>query len=685
MDAPFLKHYIDTNKDNILSAEELERIRQIGAPEHRELLRFDANNDGVLDAGEFEALCEVEAGEKRLEILGYVEECLAEIIDRKGHYFNMFAFIGFSCFYFAVLFIQRSAFLAYDITHTVSDTGLRTGAYEMDAITLELFPLGDNGLRYISDETSEVALCWWPEWQRMGDAEFFTQELQLLNAEWKLLVDSPVGGLSAHMHNTSSGELLASLQFCRPCMPRSVLCESSADCQRINVAFDNDARTLRCFLLAAECDSPHGLHAEAGFKVAAFRRGIQQVKHFLSAEDAESRYLRAYADSVCDPGEPRAMLLLHLGENCPECVAVQVKEQPSNESDWSSGSVGRRTMDDESCVIPFPVRSHVFPDCEWRADDNATFHDTVRNQSRWTCPVTTSYDADAIEIGTRGDRDTEHLPGNVLCMDMPTVRALCERILPWWSVQLGMAGYDMIGFGECVVEHWPSAYSSPEVYGILDEMEPMNSTECAAACTGMYECQAFSSGDGLRCKLFSMIPDKVWTESELATGPSKCYVKIFGLRFITRPSLGEGYFMDEEVCTALGLHMVHIRSDEENAKLTRHLWALEEFTYSVDYLGYSSWIGLVEANRTDSETPNPATDSVFTWTDDGTLLDYIPNDVSDFGQGRGFYVEGPDLQSGYHAIELCGLNPNATYTLQGWDKSAPRLGLSTRLFSDPKG
>ncbi|KAK3257354.1 hypothetical protein CYMTET_33556, partial [Cymbomonas tetramitiformis] len=168
---------------------------------------------------------------------------------------------------------------------------------------------------------------------------------------------------------------------------------------RINVAFDNDARTLRCFLLAAECDSPHGLHAEAGFKVAAFRRGIQQVKHFLSAEDAESRYLRAYADSVCDPGEPRAMLLLHLGENCPECVAVQVKEQPSNESDWSSGSVGRRTMDDESCVIPFPVRSHVFPDCEWRADDNATFHDTVRNQSRWTCPVTTSYDADAIEIG----------------------------------------------------------------------------------------------------------------------------------------------------------------------------------------------------------------------------------------------------------------------------------------------
>ncbi|KAK3263300.1 hypothetical protein CYMTET_27886 [Cymbomonas tetramitiformis] len=120
----------DLDKDNVLSSTELERVRKLAATDenatYEKMLKCDKNQDGVLDAEEVKYFQDMESGRRRMEILEYLEGLLCEIVQRKGHYVNMFTFISFVCFYFAILFYQRKAFLAYDITHAISMTVLPT-------------------------------------------------------------------------------------------------------------------------------------------------------------------------------------------------------------------------------------------------------------------------------------------------------------------------------------------------------------------------------------------------------------------------------------------------------------------------------------------------------------------------------------------------------------------------------
>ncbi|KAK3243862.1 hypothetical protein CYMTET_46504 [Cymbomonas tetramitiformis] len=328
---------LDLNKDDELNLDEVKRLKALGG-EIDELLKFDTNGDGLLDSGEIQALKEVSQAKSKLEILKHVESCLTEINDRKGNYFNMFSFIMFVCFYFAILMLQREAFLAYDVTFALSETavpkdsnrnhatsftsaekiytwleklvgdvwvdpqcgdgicespyeypgfgitresfgcpadcgvnpstsviiftvmaslwqeadtatvsrfasetqwnlctqraGLESGQYSLGSLTLDLFPLGADGLRYTDDSQAGNILCWFPTWQQLNGKQLVTHELNLLNADWKLLVDAPVGGIAMEMVNASSGEVLASLDYCQPACSSEDGCAAGMYCSR---------------------------------------------------------------------------------------------------------------------------------------------------------------------------------------------------------------------------------------------------------------------------------------------------------------------------------------------------------------------------------------------------------------------------------------------------------------------
>eukprot|EP00854_Cymbomonas_tetramitiformis_P033110 gene33110-42330_t len=111
---------LDLNKDDELNLDEVKRLKALGG-EIDELLKFDTNGDGLLDSGEIQALKEVSQAKSKLEILKHVESCLTEINDRKGNYFNMFSFIMFVCFYFAILMLQLG--LCASLTDPVADCG----------------------------------------------------------------------------------------------------------------------------------------------------------------------------------------------------------------------------------------------------------------------------------------------------------------------------------------------------------------------------------------------------------------------------------------------------------------------------------------------------------------------------------------------------------------------------------
>ncbi|KAK3236877.1 hypothetical protein CYMTET_53009, partial [Cymbomonas tetramitiformis] len=129
---------LDVNRDSVLTAEELEVARRFSTDDDakaralQRLLHFDKDQDGAISAEEYKEFQDAEDSRNRLHLLEYIQECFKEILHRKENYINMFCFIAFVAFYFGILFLQRKAFIAYDITFALSQTVLpltATGEY----------------------------------------------------------------------------------------------------------------------------------------------------------------------------------------------------------------------------------------------------------------------------------------------------------------------------------------------------------------------------------------------------------------------------------------------------------------------------------------------------------------------------------------------------------------------------
>ncbi|KAK3277010.1 hypothetical protein CYMTET_14957 [Cymbomonas tetramitiformis] len=810
----------DVNKDKALGTAELERLRQrseydpITKDVYEEMLTYDKNQDGALDTEEVEALQGVHQARKRLEILQYVEDCLAEIIDRKGHYANMFSFILFICFYFAILFYQRRAFLAYDVTFTLSETvlpkassteyadsfttqdqiydwlaalvdqvwvdpscgdgvceppyeypsfgprpdsfgcsadcgvnqftsavtlmviaslwglgddetiarfkketqwnlctskkGLQTGVYDMDSIALHNFPLNSiTGMRETPPEMEDVALCWWDTWQQLGNAEVVSEMLSLPNAEWKLLLDAPVGGALVSLRDQSSkyDGMIERLNFCRPicstetpcaagmycsmqkpvtplanraCMPcpkAGELCPSDSTHRTTNCTEACSAGTQLEQLEQQDDLISHSRVPRPAWKTLSFHHICLPMSNSTrdsKVDSVEACKLRCERTPGCrrinvqfnENGDMTLLcdLLTDVCENMESLVSIESYSQASFTLDhgkeethvtaehWEAnllrahsdatcdshqakamlfihvpegscpacfavqvkaqppdptGDASRYSVEGSECAVPFRVHGHVHEDCVWRTDAEAGYRDTVTGQSRWMCPLTADYDPDSIEIGRR-------------------------------FVTLSVSN-----------------------------LEASNSTPMDA-----HEAQTYCN-------------------------------------------------------TVLGTNLVTIRSREEHLALEAHLLTTEKATAGWRDNAWMTWIGLTEVNRTaDGE-------ATFLWSDGSRLDSSLANTClqmrpeynttncgfsintggllepeihctacsqrqpgvaftceaplqqcgladqmeppETFAQcdmrGRGFYVEGKDLTPGHHAVELCGLDSDVTYSLQGWDKS----------------
>eukprot|EP00854_Cymbomonas_tetramitiformis_P005428 gene5428-6581_t len=91
-------------------------------------------------------------------------------------------------------------------------SGLETGTYDLTGLTMQQFTKDqDTGLYDIPDGV----LCWWNEWQQFT-APTVSTDLRLLRAEWKVLLDAPIGGVSIKVDNTTNGDTIISQDYCMP-------------------------------------------------------------------------------------------------------------------------------------------------------------------------------------------------------------------------------------------------------------------------------------------------------------------------------------------------------------------------------------------------------------------------------------------------------------------------------------
>ncbi|KAK3241931.1 hypothetical protein CYMTET_48339 [Cymbomonas tetramitiformis] len=334
----------DSNCDGVLDEEELAMAtavlrtksnkRESTAVLRRLISNIDTDGDGAIDAEEMQVSEDAKKISERIHLLRHLSGRFTERIDRKRDYVNMLSFILFISFYFSLLFVQRKAFIAYDVTYTLSTTvlpanadgsavssftskndiygwlsdlvsdvwqdpscgdkvceppyefanfglndlgcladcglnpfttsvtlklrasawelldaesitdfkrrtqwnlctfteGLKTGTYNLTSLTIREHFRKDDVTGLYNVPRSGI-LCWWSTWQRFSTVpEVVTTDLQLLNAEWKLLLDAPMGGVSVEVNNASSGKSLASLDFCRPPCVRQQDCEANFYC-----------------------------------------------------------------------------------------------------------------------------------------------------------------------------------------------------------------------------------------------------------------------------------------------------------------------------------------------------------------------------------------------------------------------------------------------------------------------
>ncbi|KAK3273680.1 hypothetical protein CYMTET_18090 [Cymbomonas tetramitiformis] len=296
---------------------------------YKTLAEFDKDHNGLLSEEELSNLRSVQGITERLELLGFIKSRVAEILDRKAHYRDLFSYLAFCMFYFALLFLQRKAYIAYDVTFTLTETvapqenfftssdelydwltdlvsevwqdprcgdklceapyeyagfgpedffgcaadcgvnkdtmrvnvsvhassmdhldsaevgdflqytqwnlcttweGLKTGAYDLESISTDLFQLDENDMMTLANPPSTGrtgVMCWWNEWNKFSTVpETWTAEINLLIGEWKMLVYAPLGSIGMIIVNASNDgkEEIARMPFCQP------RCNAEAPC-----------------------------------------------------------------------------------------------------------------------------------------------------------------------------------------------------------------------------------------------------------------------------------------------------------------------------------------------------------------------------------------------------------------------------------------------------------------------
>ncbi|KAK3242331.1 hypothetical protein CYMTET_47975 [Cymbomonas tetramitiformis] len=153
-----------------------------------------------------------------------------------------------------------------------------------------------------------------------------------------------------------------------------------------------------------------------------------------------------------------------------------------------------------------------------------------------------------------------------------------------------LAGYDAIGSGHCVVDHWPSSVSNPRVYGVLDELEELDVEACASRCSSRHECQAFSMQRSL-CRLYSMVPSRVRQTADfnavINNASEQCYVKIFDANTACEAS-GREYYNDKvawigwEGCPEDQRHRVLMTGGAYAADIAVHLQGWREAPFVIE-------------------------------------------------------------------------------------------------------
>eukprot|EP00854_Cymbomonas_tetramitiformis_P001141 gene1141-1710_t len=118
--------------------------------------------------------------------------------------------------------------------------GLKTGAYDLESISTDLFQLDENDMMTLANPPSTGrtgVMCWWNEWNKfstvpetwtatMGAVVSGLQEINLLIGEWKMLVYAPLGSIGMIIVNASNDgkEEIARMPFCQP------RCNAEAPC-----------------------------------------------------------------------------------------------------------------------------------------------------------------------------------------------------------------------------------------------------------------------------------------------------------------------------------------------------------------------------------------------------------------------------------------------------------------------
>ncbi|KAK3244589.1 hypothetical protein CYMTET_45805 [Cymbomonas tetramitiformis] len=327
----------DANGDGAISKGEMAKLNA----EKLELFKqFDTDNDGTLDDTEFKLAQMQLRAETRLSYLKTAQSKYEYLVGQRGHYRDFFAFVAFVCFYFAILFMQREAFIAYDVTYTLSQTvlpldssgdplhtytdyhqvyswltglvvsiwtdpkcgdgqcdapyeykefgtpskvygcgsdcgpalttdvvitassryksnsessdqvdfirdtvwnlcttysGLQTGNYDLSNLNMLQFTEDDG--QYYPDAEADV-LCFYPEWNTFSSSvQDVVKREKLPDAEWKVLLFAPYGGVRITVYDDESS-VLAQINFCRDYCSTDVPCDSGYEC-----SFDQNTDT----------------------------------------------------------------------------------------------------------------------------------------------------------------------------------------------------------------------------------------------------------------------------------------------------------------------------------------------------------------------------------------------------------------------------------------------------------
>eukprot|EP00854_Cymbomonas_tetramitiformis_P013895 gene13895-16422_t len=481
---------LDTSKDGILDEHELADANLL---EDEDLIMdLDLNNDGVIDEHEIKVAQELAKSEERLRLLGQVQGNFNEIVKRKGNYISMFSFIAFISFYFTLLFLQRRAFLAYDVTFTLSETvlpdgdhggdkartftsteqiydwlhdlvsdvwtdpkcgdkmceppyeyasfglsaedngcspdcganflytqvqvtvettewalaqskvtsnflastqwnlctfrsGLSSGVYNLTSLTLDLFTKGEDNLYDIPQEV----LCWWHVWQQFNTfPEAISTQLNLLNAEWKLLLDAPEGGVRADVTSKETGQSLASLDFCRaPCTP-SRLCAQGFFCQYVPAS--GSGVCMPCTDDAQCASSPDQEQAEED-------PGPAEICAADASNCTRPGWTTISMNYYCEPQVNSSFSPYFSVYSVEECEYSSNEEYGESGTEYSSneeyGESGTEYSSNEesnkaasaTCELPFVVYGREFESCEWSSNASADLRSNVEQQRHWTC------------------------------------------------------------------------------------------------------------------------------------------------------------------------------------------------------------------------------------------------------------------------------------------------------------